>query len=200
MCVRHEPEETVHRSRVLLAVPVLLLGLAGCGENGSAASEGTPDRSNGSDGPVAEVAQAPEDLCALVTAAELSTALGVTVTIETGPSGDCEFDQEDPRALSGSIGVVDLSGNNGGYAAYLTGLDGSLTDPTEHAVPGLGGPAVLKVGLPAYGGSSNLMAGGAVDRGAYLLQVTLVQGTGMTEEDLVDAATGALALADGKVG
>ncbi len=180
-----------------LLVPVLLLGVGGCGssapENATKPDDGTvapanPDAST----PV------PKDLCDLVSATELSEALGVTVTTEVGPSGDCEFDAEDPRGISGSVGVVPDAGTNGGFDAYVATLMASLKDPAVTEVAGLGDAATVVAGLPAMGGSENAMAAGAVDHGSYLLQVTLAQAQLIPAGTLAAAAEKVLRLADSK--
>jgi len=170
------------RLLVVFLVPALL-GLGGCG--------GSDPGADPQDGTVA----IPEDLCDSVSAEALSEALGVTVTTEVGPSGDCEFDAEDPRGLSGTIGVVASADTNGGYAGYVSGIDATLKDPQATTLSGLGDAAVVKTGLPTMG-SENLMAAGVVDHGSYLFQVTLAQAQGMTAADLAEAAEKALRLVD----
>lgn len=186
-----------HALIAVVVVPAVLAGLAGCGsaDKGADPDSGTVAPKNPD---AADPVKVPDDLCGTVSAAELSEALGVTVTTEVGPSGDCEFDAADPRGISGSIGAVAYADTNGGYDGYVSGLDASLKDPVATDVSGLGDAAVVKVGLPAMGGSENLMAAGVVDHGAYLLQVTLVQAQNLPAPTLATAAEKTLRLIDAK--
>jgi len=182
--------------RTALLVSTLALGLVGCGSSDPSGSDA--DASGRSTHGNDAAATVPKDLCSLVTAAELSQALGVTVTTEIGPSGDCEFDEADPRGISGSVGVVPDAETNGGYDAYLSGLDATLKDPILTEISGLGDAAAVKVGLPTMGSGTNFLAGGVVDHGTYLLQVTLGQARDMDAATLGRAAEKVLRLIDTK--
>lgn len=149
--------------------------------------------------PPADDVSLPDDVCSLLTAEEVSEAVGVTVTLEAGPSGDCAFGEEDPRGISGLVGVVRDAGSNGGYDAYLSGISATLTDPQLAEISGLGDAATTYVGVPAFGGSTQLMAGGVVDRGDFLEQVTMSQASDLTADQLVPAAEALLRLLDGKL-
>lgn len=179
------------------AVGVILLGglIVGCGstkETGEpgANGAGSVSESNGSK------AAAPKDLCKNITAADLAPILGGPVTTEVGPTGDCEFAQDDPRALSGSVGVVPSAQTNGGFEAYLTGLTLMLDSPTKHPISGLGEQSTVYVGMPKMGSGENLMAGGVTDYGGYMMQVTLTQGQGIPEAKMIEAAEKIMRLAD----
>lgn len=176
---------------LVLLVPVIL-GVAGCGADKDPMADG-PARSTA---PAEQDDEIPADVCGLITDARLSEALGATVTTEVGPSGDCEFGEEDPRGLSGSLGIVGSADTNGGFDGYVTGLDATLENATPAAVDGLAGEAVVKVGIPSFGSGENLMAGGVVDHGSYLLQITVVQGKGLPEDTLRTAAENALRYVD----
>ena len=149
--------------------------------------------------PPADDVSLPDDVCSLLTAEEVSEAVGVTVTLEAGPSGDCAFGEEDPRGISGLVGVVRDAGSNGGYDAYLSGISATLTDPQLAEISGLGDAATTYAGVPAFGGSTQLMAGGVVDRGDFLEQVTMSQASDLTADQLVPAAEALLRLLDGKL-
>lgn len=200
---RRMPASGRSRSVLLAAAILATLGVAGCGSGGTPEAEipGAAGSVAPSVSPSATVsptssATIPADLCSQISADDLSAALGVVVTVQTGPSGDCEFSEGSTRGLSGSVGVVADATTNGGFEGYLTGLDASMTNPTNHEIAGLGDAAVVKTGVPMMGSGENLMAAGAVDRGSFLLQITLVQGRGMGEAGLVTAAQKALRLID----
>ncbi|WP_372735170.1 hypothetical protein [Nocardioides sp.] len=189
---------------VVLVCVLALGGLAACGSGGKPTdassiaqapeSVDTPDPGRDSD-----ETSLPEEACSVLTAAEVGAAIGGAVSLVTGPSGDCEFSQEDPRGLSGSLGFVDEADTNGGYDGYLAGVAASLTDPVRRDIADLGSAASTFVGLPAFGGSENLMAGGVVDRGSFLEQTTLAQGQQMSAEDLDRIAEALLRLLDSKL-
>lgn len=186
--------------RTLTATVVLatLLVTGACG------SDDEPQRSTDSSTTAGssqepDATSVPEDVCTLVTATELSTALGRTVTTKTGPTGDCEFTEEDPRGLSGNVGVVGSADVNGGYPGYLSGVSGSMTDVVKKEVTGLGDAATVYTGLSPMGSGENLMGGGVVDRGDVLLQVTLVQAQKIPAGELEAMAEAALRVLDSKV-
>jgi hypothetical protein len=75
-------------------------------------------------------------------------------------------------------------------------MDSTLNKPVLHELDDLGNAAAIKVGPPAYGGGTSLMAGGVVDHGTYLVQVTLTQAQGLDEATLAKIAEKVLRLAD----
>ncbi len=192
----------MRRTRMAAVAAGLVLAgaaLAGCGgEDAKADTAPTPAAGESASEPT-EAADLPDDLCAVVTAADVSAALGGTATLETGPMGDCEFTQEgDLRAPSGSFGLLPYADLNGGFPAYLVGLRASITDPAEHDIPGVGDAATVYIGAPAMGSGENLMAGAAADLGDRVVTVTIVQGNGIGEDQLVRIATDLVTLvADG---
>jgi len=208
----------ISRALVSALTIVALGGLAACGSADEPADEpssagGSSDVGGDSDagdeadsgdeadgGDEADEVSLPDDVCSLLTADEVSTATGRTVTIETGPSGDCEFSEEDPRGLSGLLGVVPDAAGNGGYDAYLSGVVGAIPDAVQRDLTGLGDAAATYTGVPGFGGSTQVMAGGVVDRGSFLEQTTLTQASDMTAEELDPIAEALLRLLDSKLG
>jgi len=144
----------------------------------------------------ASSAAVPTDLCATLTKEEIADAIGAPVTLNVGPSGDCEFAQGDARALQGSFGAVVHASENGGYDTYLAGMAASFDELTKTPIVGLGERAVAFTGLPKMGSGENFMGGGVIDHGSYLVQVTLVQGNGMARAHLVAAAERLLRVID----
>lgn len=164
----------IARVVVLVSVGVLATG-CGSGTSSTPSGEGSASVGGGSTAKIS-------DVCALVSAADLSAAVGATVTTKTGPGGDCEFSQQDARALSGSVGTVAEVNDNGGYAGYASGLGASLTNPQHHDVAGVGDRAVVYLGTA--GGGTNLMAAGAAEHGGRVLTVTMSQATHMSADAL----------------
>jgi len=123
--------------------------------------------------------------CDLVTADQLAAAVGAAVTTSTGPFDACEFDQEDPRALSGSLGATDVQAG-GGYESYQSGTKGALDSPVRHDLDGIGDAAYLDLGTVA--GGENLQVAGGVLVGQVVYTLNLAQGVGLSEDELV--ATG----------
>lgn len=122
--------------------------------------------------------------CDLLTPDEVAGAVGAPVTLETGPFDACEFDQEDVRALSGSLGATDLGEGAGGFETYQSGTKGVLDEgATRHDFDGLGDTAYVDIGT-AFGGESLQVAGGVLV-GTTVYTLNLTQGSGMSEDDLV---------------
>lgn len=177
---------TVSRVLATLAGLVLVAATAaGCGEDDPAptgsGSTGSPGStgSTGSTGPAA----LPR-FCDLLTPAQVTAAVGAAVTLEAGPLDSCEFGQDDdPRALSGTLGAVEVDTGNGGFAAYRSGTAGSLEDAVEHPVTGVGDEAFVATGT--FAGGENVQAAGAVRVGGTAYTLALAQGAGLSEEDLV---------------
>lgn len=181
-----------------VAAAVAAMGvITGCGSS-AAPSVAPTTASSGT--PASGASAFAKDACAATSAAEISKAVGATVTLKTGPSGDCEFSQEDPRAISGSFGLVKYADTNGGFEGYLNGLTGVLKQPEKTSLTGLGKAASVYVGVPSFGSGANLMAGGVVDLGDVLLQVTLVQGKGLPADQLTGVAEGILRAVNTKLG
>ena len=163
---------------------VALLALSGCGDSedattGSAGSAtGSTSAAGGSD--------IPEDFCTAISADDIGKALGVAVTTKTGPSGDCEFSEEDPRGASGSVGVVGFGDTNGGYSGYVDGLTATLPGSSVTKLTGIGAGAALVSG--SMSGTSMKMVGGAADLGDRIPTVTLLPGTSLEGDAATKAA------------
>ncbi|AIY19393.1 hypothetical protein GUY44_03525 [Pimelobacter simplex] len=175
---------TVSRVLATLAGLVLVAATAaGCGEDdpaptGSGSTAGSTG-STGSTGPAA----LPR-FCDLLTPAQVTAAVGAAVTLEAGPLDSCEFGQDDdPRAVSGTLGAVEVDTGNGGFAAYRTGTAGSLEDAVEHPVAGVGDEAFVATGT--FAGGESIQAAGAVRVGGTAYTLALAQGAGLSEEELV---------------
>lgn len=169
-----------------------LLGLAACG--GGDAPAGDDSAAGSSSGATAgaapeEAADVPDDLCSLVSAEELGDALGVTVTTEPGPVDTCDFGEEDPRGVSGSYGVVPAE-DNGGYAAYRSGMTSVMEDPEVTAVDGLGAAAEIAFGSLA--GGYGTQAAGAADLGSVVVTTNVLGGD---QDRLTERAEAVLRLA-----
>lgn len=152
------------------------------GTTTSGAAEGGTDAASG---------ELPR-FCDLLDADQLSEAVGEAVTLTTGPFDACEFDQEDPRALSGSLGATDLGAGAGGYESYQSGTGGSLSTPTRHDFDGVGDAAYVDIGTLG-GGESLQVAGGALV-GHVIYTLNLSPGADMTEDELVAVSEALLRL------
>lgn len=177
---------TAARARTALAGLALLLATAaGCGDDDpKPAADGTPapgtESTDSTDS--TEPAALPR-FCELVTPEEVTAAVGAAVTLEAGPQDSCEFGQEDPRALSGALGAVEVDTGNGGFAAYRSGSSAALDGAVDHPVPGVGDDAFVATGT--FAGGENLQGAGAVLVGGTAYTLTLAQGSGLGEEELV---------------
>lgn len=166
---------------------------SGCGDDGQSSDAGDADSAgttvgdggDGGDGGDSG-AGAPTVLpkfCDLLTAERVTAAVGATVTLTTGPFDACEFKQEDPRAISGSLGTAEVDTGNGGYDAYRSGSAAALADPVEHTFDGIGDQAYVTVGT--FGGGESLQAAGGALVGGVVYTLNLAQASGMTEDQLV---------------
>lgn len=169
---------------------------AGCGDDGASddvapddtASAGAP----GGTDPQDDEPDALPKFCDLLSADQVTAAVGAAVTLTTGPFDACEFKQEDPRAVSGSVGAVEVDTGNGGFEGYRSGITGTLTDPVEHPVEGVGDGAFVTTGT--IGGGTSLQAAGGVLVGGLVHTVNLSQASAMTEDALVAIAENLLQL------
>jgi hypothetical protein len=166
--------------------------VTGCSDDGDSDSD-TESRDpgnsaagdeDGSDGG-SEGGELPK-FCDLLTADQVSEAVGATVTVAAGPFDACEFSQEDPRAVSGSVGAVEVDTGNGGFDAYKSGSTSVLTDAAEQVIEGLGDDAFVTTG--AFGESENLTAAGGVLVGGTVYTVNLAQSVGLSADELVAIA------------
>ncbi|MFC7503925.1 hypothetical protein [Nocardioides sp. GCM10030258] len=169
----------------LLVVGALASGCGDDGDNNDSGDTGdntSAVESNDVDPEGDEPAGLPK-FCDLLTADQVSAAVGAAVNLSTGPFDACEFDQDDPRALSGSVGAVEVDTGNGGYDAYVSGAGGSLEDSAAHPLDGIGEQAFVTTGT--FGGGSSLQAAGGALVGGSVYTVNLSQATGMSEAELV---------------
>lgn len=168
--------------------------LSGCG--GDESSDADQPSATGTSSPKAgeKAAEAPADVCAALSDADVSAAVGKTLTANQDPGGGCTYKPEDPRELSVSVTVVPIA-DNGGYDAYVSGMEGSYKDVTKTDIPGVGEKATLTVGETVYGGSHQ--AASVAQVGGLLISANALGGT---DEVLGDAATKTLTIAAEKLG
>lgn len=173
-------------SRALASLAGLVLVVvtaAGCGEDDPGPATGGTAGSS-TDSTVSTEPAALPRFCDLLTPEQVTAAVGAAVTLETGPFDACEFGQDDdPRALSGSLGAVEVDTGNGGFDAYRSGTAGSLDDAVEHPVPGVGDDAFVTTGT--FAGGESLQGAGAVLVGGTAYTLALAQASGLSEEELV---------------
>jgi len=165
------------RQAPLAATALSLLALlSGCGGGSDTAASQSAADETAAPTKEAEAHTAPDGgLCSVITAAQISTAIGATVTTEVGPFDACEFSQSDLRALSGSLGTTPLTDGAGGYDSYRSGTTSAMTDSTATDLPGIGEAAFVTLGT--IGGGSSLQAAGAAQVGDLLVTVNLSQGS-----------------------
>lgn len=150
----------------LLGTFLTLVVLSACsGGNDTAADTTAPETATSS---VTSEPAAATDICAAVAAADISAAAGSTLSAESDPGGGCTYTPEDPRETRVSVTITDIA-DTSGFATYIAGLDGTLTDTTKLAVPGIGEEATVVVGQ-AYGSNTAT----AVARIGNRLIVTMV--------------------------
>ena len=171
----------------ILPLAALLVVLTGCGAAGTPTASGSP-AADGSSGPTASVAVGDasqsatgnDDPCALVTAAEAQTAMGVPVA-STKPKGSgsyhvCDYASADGRTIL-EVTRIDPSGD----ASDKTSFD--LAYGAGQPVAGVGGDAYFNAGLLALTvwqsgtvinvGVSNASAAAAAQMQAALTKVAL---------------------------
>ena len=179
----------------ILAAPALLavLLLSGCGGSDKAATPGdssssSSDSSKPANGKVMKA-------CDAITAEEVGAILGATVTSSVGPSGQCEYEQDDPRAMSAAVdAAVDVEGA-GGIEGAKSGTTGALSGDAED-VSGVGDAAFVVVGK--FAGGSNDQAQGVVAIKGQLVTVNITQASGLPAAQVHDAAVALLKLAASK--
>ena len=123
----------------------------------------------------------PNDICSLLTADEVGSAVGATVTLLDGAHrrlrvhpGRPARDQRDPGRGAGR--------RHQRWVRRPTCPASPAPSPTRCRAtsPGWAMPPRRTPGVPSFGGSTQVMAGGVVDRGTFLEQTTLSQATDMT--------------------
>lgn len=183
----------ITRTLTTLAALVALVSLVGCGSEEAAS---TDDIADGTTLPADQDEAAVLDVCSLVTEAEVGALVGGAVTQEEQPGGGCAFNQEDPRATSLAFAVTPYDEGSGGFDGSAGGMTALFDGTDDQPVAGVGTEALVSVGTTM--GGSNQQAGGLVHLGGSLVQVTLVQGTGLSADAVRTIAVDALKLVAGK--
>jgi len=189
------------RSLALLAVlGTLTLSACGDDDDGGSAGDTSSESSNettsdatddeGSDEP-----SGPLDICSKLTADEVSETLAATVTAEDIPGGGCNFSQENPRAASTAINEVTVGDFAGGFEGVRTGVTSVIEGEVE-TLDGVGDDAFVVVG-PTPGGTAAAGAG-AVLLGETVVQITVLQGVDLSDEEVRELTTGMLSLVASK--
>lgn len=173
---------TLLRKPLAALAALSLIGVVAAGCGGDDAGDDTKKDASSSTDDGSDDGGLPK-FCDVITAEQISEATGATMTTEVGPFDACEFSQDDPRALSGSLGTTEVDTGNGGFEAYRSGAGATLDDATTKDLAGLGDGAFMSVGT--FAGGENLQAAGGVLVGGTVYTVNLVQGAGMSEDELV---------------
>lgn len=181
----------------LAGTVVIGLVVAGCGDDAAGdAARDTGTTATTADSDVVDSGDdTPAELpkfCDLLTPEAVAEVVGAAVTLETAPFDACEFDQEDPRALSGSLGTTDVGRGNGGYETYQSGTSATMDTASRHDFDGLGDAAYVDIGT-VFGGESLQVAGGVLV-GTVVHTVNLSQGIGLGEDELAAIAEKLLGL------
>lgn len=137
------------------------------------------------------------DICTLVTDEEIGEILGGPVTREEIPGGGCSFDQEDLRAPSVDLNSSVLDEGNGGFDGSVSGLSAQFEGEPGAAVDGIGDQAYAETGTVM--GGENQQGGGLVRVGSSLFQVGLVQGVGLSADEVQTLVVNTLTLMATKV-
>lgn len=185
------------RKTVALVVTLMAVTLGACGGSGDPAassSNGDVVESAGTDAKEA----VSFDPCAEISADDVGVVIGAAVTSEVGPFDACEYDQEDPRAVSATIDTQPESELGGGFEAYRSGSKAALTDAVVTDLSGIGQSAFAVTGRFGDGENTQLQAAALVD--GVVITVNLTQATGLAAADvLVEQATQLLQVAASKV-
>ncbi len=191
----------IHRLVACAGLTLSLAGLTACGSSSSKASSDSV--AGGSSTTTASVDSGQsaggggkvKDVCTSLTVEGVSAIVGGTVTVEDMPGGGCRFAQDNPRSPSASFDSVTLSAASGGFDAAKQGITGTLSG-TAKDVAGVGDKAIVVVGTNP--GGEMPQGGGLVQVGSTITQVTLTEGTGMSEADVETMTTALLKLAADK--
>lgn len=174
-------------------------GLAACGSDGDAPknAESAPASTATNGGEETPATSGPTDVCTLVTDAEIGAVLGSPVTRRDQPGGGCSFDQEDLSAASVALNTSAFTPSNGGYDAALSGVSMVISGKDGAAVDGIGDEAFVKTGTTM--GGENQQGGGVVHLGSIIVQVTVLQGRGLSADAVRALVVDTLRLAASKL-
>ncbi|MFI5429237.1 hypothetical protein [Aeromicrobium sp. UC242_57] len=183
--------------RCVAAVAVVLLFAVGaCGGSDDSAPGEDVATSDANDVADSDDQAAAFDPCSEISADEVGTIIGATVTSEVGPFDVCEYDQEDPRATSVAIDTQPEAELGGGFEVYKSGSTSVLTDSQLHEIADIGDEAFAVTGRFGDGENTQLQAAALVD--GVVITVNLTQASGLAADVLVDQATQLLRLAAAK--
>ncbi len=176
----------MRRFTVLVVVTAICL-LASCGSE----KDDSPAASGTSASAKASADAEATDPCETLSLSAVGEILGGPVTLKEVPGGGCGFNSDDPREPS--LGVFAVDGAGGGYEASKAGnvVDGDVED-----VPGVGDGAWVAVGTS---GGDSIHGQGVAAFGDQLVNITLLQSTGLDESSVREMMLDLLALvsADG---
>lgn len=180
----------IQRTIAGLTLALSLTALVGCGSSGSSKSSDTKgssglDTTTAGNGSTGGAKGTFTDVCTKITTDDVGAIVGATVTMQKVPGSGCNFTQDDPRAAGVTFNSSSSSTANGGYESAKSGLT-SVIDGEAKDLDGVGEKAFMEAG-PALGGSS-IQGSGLVQVGPTLVQVTVIQSSEMSQED-VEALT-----------
>ncbi|RNL65054.1 DUF3558 domain-containing protein [Nocardioides marmoriginsengisoli] len=166
----------------LALLAAVTTGLTGCGSDDKSSDSGKPNTGTvaPTDDKTDETDSSTSDICAAVTDDEIEAIVGAPITREEIPGGGCTFNQEDLRAAGISLNTTPYDESTGGFDAAISGVSATLDGTGGGPVDGIGEEAYVKTGT-AMGGSSQ-QGGGLVHVGNILVQVTVIQGAGLSAE------------------
>ncbi len=193
-------------TRSLAASTVLAtLLLSGCGSDGGdgkaddgASSSSEPSDADAESADAGEEASGPLGICGLITAEEMSEALGGSVVAQEIPGGGCNFTQEaDPRAASAALNETTVNDFAGGFEGTRTGVT-SIVEGEVEDLEGVGDEAFVVAGSGMGGMGGGVIGAGAVLIGDTVVQVTLLQAADMSEDEVRELTKGVLVLIGSK--
>jgi hypothetical protein len=182
------------RPTLAAAVLVLALGLTACTDDdgdpsGSPSPAPTSEATSPSETATSEAAPA-RDACRVLDPADVGAVLGTTVEPVVAGQG-CRFaNPDDPATTSLGVSQGDLAavgGLDGAKQGIGTVVDGEVED-----LPNLGDGGFVVIGT-TFGGSTPT-GGGAVVLGSSLVQITVIPGPDLTEDDVRRTTVEALTL------
>lgn len=188
------PHRPLARATASLAALVVVTVLTACGggddENDdtgatSAAATGQPAAAQSDAAepqPETEDGSAPRDICSAVTAEQVGEALETEgLVADVLPGFGCGFSSDDPRLPSVTLAEVPVGGGNGGFEGFRGGVALGLGGEPE-TVDGVGDEAFVVTGT--VGGGSSVTGSGGVRLGEVAVQVTLLQSSGLSADDV----------------